>query len=94
MRHPSHGPDGAIGFSTREAFDEYWGPVKGWVEVDAAAARASELLGRPVEDITALKVDELKAVAAQTGLVIESAKKDDLIAALDEKFGEGEAVNG
>lgn len=68
----------------RDAFEEVW-KAKGW-----------EIVEEPVTDVdlTVLKVGELKDLAAERGIQVDSsARKDDLIAALEANPPAGAITN-
>lgn len=81
--HMSHEGVEALGETTRKAFETFW-KHKGWKEVPATTAQAGEILGKPVTSLDKLSEDELKAVAAQSGVVVDDkAKKADLVKAVE-----------
>jgi len=82
MRHPDVTSNGQ---TTLEAYNAVW-RHKGWVLVTAAAAAASQVLGRAIEKVEELNKDELRTVLDVRG-VSTTGTKTELLAALEVNTG-------
>lgn len=63
IRHPDIADTAQV---TEQSYRQVWKP-RGWQEADPAAEAASEILGRPVDDITSLPKADVETVAEQLG---------------------------
>lgn len=87
MIHPDI--PGAVGDVADVAgFNAVWAP-RGWKLLGETETWATEVLGQPVIELDALKVDEIKGLHAARGLEYPSGgKKADLIKTLRDTFAE------
>lgn len=79
----------ATGEATEEAFNMIY-VLRGWVLMEPLAATASEVVGRPVVQVSDLTVDEARRVIASVGVPqpVASASKDSVLEVM------AAAVNG
>lgn len=61
--------------------------ARGWFRVPASVVAAEQVVGRPVDKLDDLKVEELSDVAVRNQIVVPpKAKKDDLVRLLEDTF--------
>jgi hypothetical protein len=82
MRHPDVEGTAQV---PEQAFRQVW-KARGWEEVDPAALAASDILGRPVDDVSKLSKDDAETVAEQLGADTSgNPTKAELVDKIDER---------